>query len=239
MKITDFSTVNSKKFSKKLAVYRGKFPLFFIFCLCACTSVPPTNVHQPMSIRPLPQNQNLAGNGSIYQNNTLRPLFEDRRARMVGDTLTILLTETTSASTSGSNALERTGSAKQSVTAMGKIPVKMFDHFNAAYESNTQFDASGSASNNNRFSGSITVTVIDVYPNGNLLVSGEKQIAIGRETQYVRLSGVVNPLFLGINNQINSTQVADARIEYKATGTIDEAGAMGWLSRFFLNIMPF
>ena len=113
------------------------------------------------------------------------------------------------------------------------------NNFNVGYQSDTQFDASGAASNTNSFSGSITVTVIDVYPNGNLLVSGEKQIAIGRETQYVRLSGVVNPTFLGVNNQINSTQVADARIEYKGNGPIDEASAMGWLARFFLSIMPF
>ena len=242
------------KISKKSAVYRGKSQGFSVKAsaktailsasiaaiLSACTSVPATNVHQPMTMRPNPQSTALAGNGSIYQAKTLRPLFEDRRARMVGDTLTVLLTETTSASTSGSNNLERTSSASSSVTAMGRIPVAtLANNFNVGYQSDTQFDSSGAASNTNSFSGSITVTVIDVYPNGNLLVSGEKQIAIGRETQYVRLSGVINPTFLGVNNQINSTQVADARIEYKGNGPIDEASAMGWLARFFLSIMPF
>lgn len=231
------------KSSKKIAVYRGKSSAILMLAaaiLCACTSVPATNVHQPMSVRPNPQNTALAGDGSIYQARTMRPLFEDRRARMVGDTLTVLLTETTSASTSGSNNLERTSSASSSIAAMGKVPMAtLTNNFNVGYQSDTQFDASGAASNTNSFSGSITVTVIDVYPNGNLLVSGEKQIAIGRETQYVRLSGVVNPTFLGVNNQINSTQVADARIEYKGNGPIDEASAMGWLARFFLSIMPF
>ncbi len=231
------------KSSKKIAVYRGKSSAILMLTaaiLCACTSVPATNVHQPMSVRPNPQNTALAGDGSIYQARTMRPLFEDRRARMVGDTLTVLLTETTSASTSGSNNLERTSGASSSIAAMGKVPMAtLTNNFNVGYQSDTQFDASGAASNTNSFSGSITVTVIDVYPNGNLLVSGEKQIAIGRETQYVRLSGVVNPTFLGVNNQINSTQVADARIEYKGNGPIDEASAMGWLARFFLSIMPF
>lgn len=237
------------KKSKKIAVYRGKsakssaktaLSVIVLAILCACTSVPATNVHQPMTMRPQPQNMALSGDGAIYQARTMRPLFEDRRARMVGDTLTVLLTETTSASTSGSNNLARTSSASQGISAMGRIPVeRLTNNFNVGYESNTQFDGSGAASNTNSFSGSITVTVIDVYPNGNLLVSGEKQIAIGRETQYVRLSGVVNPTFLGINNQINSTQVADARIEYKGNGPIDEASAMGWLARFFLSIMPF
>lgn len=236
------STVNLENFSKKYAVHRGKSTMLaaaLSILLSSCTSVPPTNVHQPMSVRPNPQNTALAGDGSIYQARTMRPLFEDRRARIVGDTLTVLLTETTSASASASNSLERASKASQNVSAMGRIPLKNFDYFNSGYESNTEFDSSGAASNNNRFSGSITVTVIDVYPNGNLLVSGEKQIAIGRETQFVRLSGVVNPTFLSINNQINSTQVADARIEYKGNGPIDEASVMGWLARFFLNVMPF
>ena len=236
------STVNAEKFSKKYRVHRGKHAMLaaaLAGLLSSCTSVPPTNVHQPMTMRPQPQNMALAGNGSIYQARTMRPLFEDRRARMLGDTLTILLTETTSASTNGANNLERTSNATSSVSVLGNVSAATLGKFNTGYDSSTTFDASGSASNNNSFSGSITVTVIDVYPNGNLLVSGEKQIAIGRETQYVRVSGVVNPIFLGVDNQINSTQVADARIEYKSNGPIDEASVMGWLARFFMNIMPF
>ena len=111
--------------------------------------------------------------------------------------------------------------------------------FDAEYENSLAFSGNGSASNNNNFNGSITVTVIDVYPNGNLLVSGEKQVAVGNETQYVRVSGVVNPTFLSLDNSIESTKVADARIEYKGSGQSADATVMGWLARFFMAIMPF
>jgi flagellar L-ring protein precursor FlgH len=83
------------------------------------------------------------------------------------------------------------------------------------------------------------VTVIDVMPNGNLLVSGEKQVAIGHEQEYVRISGVINPSFVDAFNTIASSKVADARIEYKSAGQISEGQIMGWMARFFLNVLPF
>ena len=89
------------------------------------------------------------------------------------------------------------------------------------------------------FTGSITVTVIEVLPNGNLLVSGEKQVSIAQGTEYIRLSGIVNPIFITPANSIASSQVADARIEYKESGSISEAQVMGWLARFFLSVLPF
>jgi flagellar L-ring protein precursor FlgH len=81
--------------------------------------------------------------------------------------------------------------------------------------------------------------VIEVLPNGNLLVSGEKQVAIAQGTEYIRLSGVVNPYFINAANTISSSQIADARIEYKESGTISEAQVMGWLARFFMSVLPF
>ena len=82
------------------------------------------------------------------------------------------------------------------------------------------------------------MTVIDVLANGNLLVSGEKQMLINQGTEFIRFSGVVDPRSVRADNTIASTQVADARIEYSARGYIDEAQTMGWLQRFFLNVLP-
>ena len=87
--------------------------------------------------------------------------------------------------------------------------------------------------------GTITVTVIDVYPNGNLLVSGEKMVAINQGNEFIRFSGVINPNNVTAANTVQSTQVADARIEYRGSGFIDESNTMGWLQRFFVAIMPF
>jgi flagellar L-ring protein precursor FlgH len=89
------------------------------------------------------------------------------------------------------------------------------------------------------FTGTITVTVIEVMPNGNLLVSGEKQVSIGAGTEYIRLSGIVNPYFINAANTISSASVADARIEYKESGVISEAQVFGWLARFFMSVLPF
>ena len=83
------------------------------------------------------------------------------------------------------------------------------------------------------------MTVVDVLPNGYLLVSGEKQIGTNREVQTIRFSGVVNPATILSGNLVSSSQVADARVEMRGQGAVDEAQVMGWLARFFLTFLPF
>lgn len=205
----------------------------------ACTSVPPTNVHQPMSARPAPRAENLATNGSIYQAGTSRTLFEDRRARYVGDTMTITIAETTSAATKSNTKVSRSSSISASVDPIVGLPGKGLSGMALGATSANSLDGKGDAAANNVFTGTITVTVIEVLPNGNLLVSGEKQVSIGQGTEFIRLSGVVNPYFINAANTISSTQIADARIEYKESGAISEAQVMGWLARFFLTFLPF
>lgn len=206
----------------------------------ACTTVPPTNVHQPMSVRPSPRFEAAQANGAIYQAATSRPLFEDRRARFVGDTITIKITENTSASAKSNNKLDRSNAQSAALGSATGVAGKMLPaEFGLRATSSTAFSGKGEAANNNVFTGSITVTVIDVLPNGNLLVSGEKQVAIGYEQEFVRVSGVVNPSFVDFSNSIDSSKVADARIEYKSAGQISEGLSMAWLARFFLNVLPF
>lgn len=207
--------------------------------LAACTTVPPTNVHQPMTVRPEPRPVMATGNGAIYQAANSRPLFEDRRARFVGDTITVKITENTSASKKASNNLTRTGNQTASITAFAGLPVAGLNGLDLAGSSATNFAGKGDAANNAVFSGNITVTVIDVLPNGNLLVSGEKQIAIGAEQEFIRISGVVNPAFVDFSNTVDSAKIADARIEYKSSGQVADGQVMGWLARFFLSVLPF
>ncbi len=205
----------------------------------ACATVPPTNVHQPMSARPEIRHVPAQANGAIYQVASSRPLFEDRRARFVGDTITVRITENARASKSASNKLERSGDQTASITAMAGLPVKGLNGLNINGSSETNFDGKGQAANNATFSGSITVTVIDVLPNGNLLVSGEKQISIGAEQEFIRVSGIVNPSFVDFSNSVESSKIADARIEYKSSGQLADGQTMGWLARFFLSVLPF
>ena len=89
------------------------------------------------------------------------------------------------------------------------------------------------------FSSTITVTVIEVFANGNMLVSGEKQIGLNRDDEFIRFSGVVDPVTIGFGNSVSSVQVADARIEYRGSGSVDSAQVMGWLAKFFLTFLPF
>ena len=207
--------------------------------LAACTTIPPTNVHQPMTARPAPRVEALAATGSIYQAGVSRTLFEDRRARYVGDTMTIAIAETTSASTASNTTASRSGSISASVPLISGLPGKSLQGLGLSAESANSHDGKGAAAAKNVFSGTITVTVIEVLPNGNLLVSGEKQVSIGAGTEYIRLSGIVNPYFINAANSISSGNVADARIEYKEAGVISEAQVMGWLARFFLSALPF
>jgi len=217
--------------------------LFFValvaLLLAACNTVPPTNVHQPMTVRPSPRGESLAANGSIYQPGVSRTLFEDRRARYVGDTMTIVIAETTSASTKSNTSVSRSTSIGASVPTISGLPGKSLQGLNLAASSENSLSGQGNAAANNVFTGNIAVTVIEVLPNSNLLVSGEKQVSIGHGTEYIRLSGVVNPYFISTANTISSSNVADARIEYRETGAISEAQVMGWLARFFMSVLPF
>lgn len=208
--------------------------------VAGCTTVPPTNVHQPMSVRPPMRQESPSANGAIYQASAARPLFEDRRARYVGDTITITISESTSASLSANNKLDRTGSQKASIGASTGMFGKVLPNEASLSNSSTNaFSGKGEAANRNTFTGSMTATVIDVYPNGNLLVSGEKLVSLGAEQELVRISGVVNPAFVDAANSVASTKIADARIEYKSSGQIAEGMSMAWLARFFLNVLPF
>lgn len=216
-----------------------RLSLILLVLMAGCTTTPPTNIHQPMTARPSPRLESALANGAIFQSGYSRPLFEDRRARYVGDTITVKITESTSASMKSNNKLDKTNSSKASVSALSGLPGKGLLGLNMDASSANAFSGKGEAANNNVFTGNITVTVIDVMPNGNLLVSGEKQLAIGHEQEYVRISGVINPSYVDAFNNVDSSRVADARIEYKSAGQISEGEVMGWLARFFLNVMPF
>ncbi|MDP2808784.1 MAG: flagellar basal body L-ring protein FlgH [Rhodocyclaceae bacterium] len=203
------------------------------------TTAPPTAVHQPMSVRPEPRLVVAPANGAIYNVANARPLFEDRRARYVGDTLIINIVEKTQASKKSDTKAERSHDVDLSVTTIAGMPFKGAQGTALAAANSNKFGGKGENSSSNDFTGTLTVTVIEVYPNGNLLVSGEKQIGLKEGEEFVRFSGVVNPNNITASNTVQSAQVADARMEFKANGFIDTAQVMGWLGRFFLSFMPF
>jgi flagellar L-ring protein precursor FlgH len=218
-----------------------KTALFAAFMggLAACNTVPSTNVHQPMSARPVPPPAAQALPGAIFVASSNAPLFETKRARHVGDTLTILISEKTDATSKGNTKATRKQSNSLSVPTLSGLPGKSFLNAALKTDSANSLDGSGESNANDSFTGTISVTVIEVLANGNLLVSGEKQLGLNYETQYIRFSGVVDPTQIALGNTVSSGQVADARIEYRGTGSVDSAQIMGWLAKFFLTFLPF
>lgn len=220
--------------------------LLALMVISGCAYVP----HKPLvrgatTAAPVPVRA-AAPSGSIFQagqamNYGYQPIFEDRRPRNVGDTLTIVLQENVSASKSSSASANRNGSTGISFDSVPRMLSGLFggDRASADISAKNDFSGKGGAAAKNTFSGTITVTVQELLVNGNLRVVGEKQIAINQGTEFIRFSGVVNPRTISASNTVVSTQVSDARIEYVGNGYINEAQQMGWLQRLFLNLSPF
>jgi flagellar L-ring protein precursor FlgH len=194
-------------------------------------------VQQPMTaVPPIPPHDQTPG--SIYNPGYAgRPLFEDQRPRNVGDILTIVISENINATKSSGANTNRSSGTAFSTTSAGFLG-GLFGKLNLNSTGSNVFSGTGGANASNTFNGVITVTVTNVLPNGNLVVSGQKQMLINQGNEFVRFSGVVNPNTISGLNSVYSTQVADAKIEYSAKGYINEAETMGWLQRFFLNVAP-
>ena len=193
---------------------------------------------EPTTVRPQAQPVPRVANGSIFQAGNFRPLFEDRRARYVGDTLIIVINEKTSASNQTSNSNSRTASANvgaPSIPLLGGL----FNRASVSASADSKSEDKDAAKNDHVFTGNITVTVLEVLANGNLVVSGEKQIGINGEMDSLRLSGVVNPATIQPGNTVSSVQVADARVETISRSNVDGARVAGFLGRFFLSFIPF
>ncbi|HUW26428.1 MAG TPA: flagellar basal body L-ring protein FlgH [Gallionella sp.] len=214
--------------------------------LAGCVSNPPTNVHQPMTAQPVTRNVAIPANGAIFQAGiNERPLFEDQRARNVGDILTINIVEKTTGNRKSNSSSTYANSTDVntpgvSVGAAAKVLLKAFS-LTGSNDNSSNTTGAGAASAD--MTGTITVTVIDVLANRNLLVSGEKRVALNQSDEFIRFSGVVNPTTITGTNTVQSTQVADARIEYKSAGAMNEvmndAQSLGLLGRFFLSVLPF
>jgi flagellar L-ring protein precursor FlgH len=173
--------------------------------------------------------------GAIYQAGQQMELFADLKARRVGDVLTIRLRESTNASknaatkTAKTTAVNNTGPTifGKTITAAG-VPI-----LTTAMNGADSFDGSGSSTQGNSLAGSLTVTVMEVESNGNLVIQGEKTLKLNQGDEFVRVSGVVRRADIATDNTVTSDKIADAHISYSGRGVIDSANRVGWLARFF------
>jgi flagellar L-ring protein precursor FlgH len=181
------------------------------------------------------------GNGSIYQAGYERSWFENVRARRVGDILIVNLVEDTEAKASNSGTLSKGSSSSiTNPTLIGNVFSMGGSNLSQSLESSSNFSGDADNTQNNEFSGSISVVVTEVLPNGYLRVRGEKRIGMTAGNEYIRVSGIVRPEDIDLRNTVESTRVADATLIYVGDGQTSMASRMGWLARFFASaLMPF
>jgi flagellar L-ring protein precursor FlgH len=199
-------------------------------------------------VYPVTPRQEVALNtGSIYANSMGVGLYEDQRARRVGDIITVVLEERTSSSKTSGTDLNKADQNDMGVTSLfGLIPNTRVPGSDSSMtlSSNTKndrkFAGEASANQGNQLQGYITVTVQDVLANGVLLVRGEKWLTLTQGDEYIRIEGLVRTSDISPDNTVMSNKLADARIAYGATGDFADVNSKGWLSRFFSSEMwPF
>lgn len=177
--------------------------------------------------------------GSLFAPGQFRSPYADVRASQVGDVITIEISERINARQTNATNVNRSDSASISTPKIGISGNIGLPSIEGSASGKKDFKSGGSTTADNLMSGTITTTVMEVLPNGNLRIAGEKQIGTNREVERLRFYGVVSPVTIRNGNRVLSTQVADARIEYVGNGALDSAQVMGWMSRFFLSALPF
>ena len=181
--------------------------------------------------------------GSRIHAASYRPAFEDQRARLVGDVVTIAIKEEIDAKQNSTSNVGRNSTTEAGITALPllspKTAAKVADRtkIGAGYEST--FEGKGDTLAKNDFKSNITAIVTDVLPNGHLVVAGEKQVGVNRSVDVLRFSGIVDPRRLQPGSVIDSRYVANVRVISRGLGEQAEAQAMGWLGRAFNSITPF
>jgi len=217
----------------------------FVSLLTGCAFQDKPLVQGPMTAKPQPRPTADMNNGSIFQTANYRPLLQDSKPTMVGDTLTITIQEQSTTSATEQVTESRASSINESIGAGMKLP--FVPGYVEKALSGASLSGTGAASQAGKgsnqlatsFVSSITVTVIDVLANGNLMVSGEKQVRINGDNESIRLSGVVNPRDIAQDRTVSSLKVADARVEQETHGNNRLYNEPGWLTKFFLSVMPF
>jgi flagellar L-ring protein precursor FlgH len=179
--------------------------------------------------------QKITADGSIFQADMANSLFSDVKARRVGDIITVNLQENTQATKSAGTTTSKSAALDLNpIIGLGGKALNIGSQsVQLGLDSSNDFSGDASSNQSNNLVGNISVTVMQVLPNQNLLVRGEKWLTLNNGDEYIRLTGVVRPADVSPNNEIVSTKIANARIQYSGTGTFATAQKEGWLAQFF------
>lgn len=172
--------------------------------------------------------------GAIYREGPGLRLYTDRKAREVGDLVTITLSERTQASTRANTAITKESTNSMSGSVFGApVTVGGNDILNNSLSNSRDFAGDGNSTQSNQITGTVTAQVVQKLPNGNLVIQGTKELTLNQGNELIQVQGIVRTADIGSDNTIASTRVADARIVYGGRGPMARANAMGWLDRFF------
>jgi len=196
--------------------------------LTGCSSVTPSTILTQPTKSPAPEvDKSTPKNGSIYKKATYKSLFENYRARVVGDVITVIVNEQVSADKK--NLASDTKQGSLDIQAIGAG----ISNWQASEKGSVQNTGRATGSSSYNFTGAVAVNVIEVLENGNLVVTGEKQIGMDKGTEFIRVSGIVVPTLIDASNTISSNRLADARVEYRSNSNIDGSEIMKAINRFF------
>jgi flagellar L-ring protein precursor FlgH len=226
--------------------------IFLAILISGCTQNEVKRDPNYASVRPIPVESLERHDGAIFDVRNNISLFEDYRARRVGDILTVLLEEETDGEKESETSISKSSeTAIANPTLFGttpqfnlpsQLPLANTSNNSLAFDlsSENAFDGQGDSDLKNKLTGNISVSVVEILPNGNMVIRGEKVITINQGNEYIRVSGIVSPRDIGYDNSVSSIRIADAQIAYVGDGPTNDANVMGWLSRFFVSaLMPF
>ena len=213
--------------------------LMLLFVGCA-KKPEPTIVHSDINETMQQRAPHYAAPGSLY--NGYDNLFSDAKAYNVGDIITIIVRENVKGAGATNTKSSRTNSMNLSFpapTIMDKKVPNKTSLFGLDQKSSNTFQGKGGTNRSAKLFATITARVVKVYPNGNLYIVGRKYIRINNDTQYIKISGIVNPAYINPDNTIDSAKVADMYVEYNGKGFMRTTQQPGWLARILMEIWPF
>lgn len=216
------------------------FIVIFISQISACSNTVELSKALPNDpdfapILPETEEDAIIPTGSLFKENYVNNIYSDSKAHRIGDIISVILSESTQAKKNAKTELKKNNnSTLDPVIGLGGAPVAIGGQaiqFGINQSSNFKGDAK--ADQGNSLSGDISVHVLRVLPNGNLMIRGEKWITLNNGDEYIRLTGVIRAKDINSNNTILSTKIANARIQYAGTGSFADTNEQGWLTKFF------
>lgn len=202
--------------------------------LAACSAPLPKREPSFSPVAPADLRPPAQSSGGIYQAGYDNRLFEDITARRVGDVLTVNLNEKTNSIKKASTKDSKNDNISASLpTLFGLGSLLLGSDMKTAMKAERKFEGKGDVGQSNQLSGLISVTVVELLPNGNLKIRGEKRVTLNQGDEFIRLSGIIRPVDIKPTNIIDSEKIADATFMYTGEGALNDTNDQGWLSRVF------